>query len=159
VWVRVLARMQVHWCAYSGALSCLSVGCLSQVGDVCDRCAVACTWMPSRVQLHMIRHEKGIVKLLTVTKTFVVKDAEFRDCGGRGMARGGKVNSTCCRDHKNAELVPDSASIRMFVRIARQVRVDSEILVMYQPDRGFFGGVKGRCRSCLCEKHTPECCA
>jgi hypothetical protein len=107
----------------------------------------------------MIRHEKGIVKLLTVTKTFVVKDAEFRDGGGRGMARGGKVNSTCCRDHKNAELVPDSASIRMFVRIARQVRVDSEILVMYQPDRGFFGGVKGRCRSCLCEKHTPECCA
>ena len=41
----------------------------------------------------------------------------------------------------------------------RQVRVDSEILVMYQPDRGFFGGVHGRCRCCLCEKLTPECCA
>ena len=98
-------------------------------------------------------------KLSTVTKTFVVKDAEGRDVGGSGMARGGKVNSTCCRVHKNAELVPDSAGIRMYLRTTRQVRVDSEILVMYQPDRGFFGGVHGRCRCCLCEKRTPECCA
>jgi hypothetical protein len=52
-------------------------------------------------------------------------------------------DSTCCRVHKNAELVPDSAGIRMYVRTTRQVRVDSEILVMYQPDRGFFGGVQG----------------
>jgi hypothetical protein len=51
------------------------------------------------------------------------------------MSKGGKVNSTCCRVHKNAELVPDSAGIRMYVRTTRQVRVDSEILVMYQPDR------------------------
>jgi hypothetical protein len=35
-------------------------------------------------------------KLSTVTKTFVVKDTEGRDGGGRGMPRGGKVNSTCC---------------------------------------------------------------
>jgi hypothetical protein len=99
-------------------------------------------------------------KLSTVTKTFVVKDAErsLGDGGGRGMAKGGKVKSTCCRVHKNAELVPDSAGIRMYVRTTRQVRVDSEILVMYQPDRGFFGGVHGRCRCCLCEKLTPECC-
>ena len=76
-------------------------------------------------------------KLSTVTKTFVVKDAErsLGDGGGRGMSKGGKVNSTCCRVHKNAELVPDSAGIRMYVRTTRQVRVDSEILVMYQPDR------------------------
>jgi hypothetical protein len=47
-------------------------------------------------------------KLSSVTKTFVVKDSEFRDCGDSGIARGGKVNSTCCRVHKNAELVPDS---------------------------------------------------
>ena len=90
---------------------------------------------------------------------FVVKDAEFKDGGGRGVARGGKVNSTCCRVYQNAELVPDSAGIRMYVRTTRQVRVDSEILVMYQPDRGFFGGVHGRCKCCLCEKRTPECFA
>ncbi len=91
-------------------------------------------------------------KLSTVTKTFVVKDAQrsLGDGGGRGMAKGGKVNSTCCSVHKNAELVPDSAGIRMYVRTTRQVRVDSEILVMYQLDRGFFGGVQGRCRCCLC---------
>ena len=35
-------------------------------------------------------------RLSTVTKTFVVKDTEGRDGGGRGMPRGGKVNSTCC---------------------------------------------------------------
>ena len=100
-------------------------------------------------------------KLSTVTKTFVVKDAErsLGGGGGRGMSTGGKVNSTCCRIHKNAELVPDSAGMRMYVRTTRQVRVDSEILVMYQPDRGFFGGVHGRCKCCLCEKRTPECCA
>jgi hypothetical protein len=61
--------------------------------------------------------------------------------------------------HKNTELVPDSAGIRMYVRTTRQVPKDSEILVMYQPDRGFFGGVHGRCKCCLCEKSTPECCA
>ena len=61
------------------------------------------------------------------------------------MARGGKVNSTCCRVHKNAELVPDSVRTRMHVRSTRQVRVDSEFLVMYQLDKGFFGGVQGRC--------------
>jgi hypothetical protein len=93
-------------------------------------------------------------KLSTVTKTFVVKDAERRDGGGRGMAKGGKVNSTCCRVHKNAELVPDSAGIRMYVRTTRQVRVDSEILVMYQPDRRFFGGVQGRCVLFVRESHT-----
>jgi hypothetical protein len=84
---------------------------------------------------------------------------DFRDGGGRGMARGGKVNSTCCSANKNAELVPDSAGVRvrMYVRTTRKVRVDNEILVMYQPDRGFFGGVQGRCR-CLCEKRIPECC-
>ena len=48
------------------------------------------------------------------------------------MSTGGKVNSTCCRVHKNVELVPDSAGMRMYVRTTRQVRVDSEILVMYQ---------------------------
>ena len=52
-------------------------------------------------------------KLSTVTKTFAVKDTEFRDGGGRGMARGGKVNSTCCSVHKHAELVPDSAGIHI----------------------------------------------
>ena len=98
-------------------------------------------------------------KLSTVTKTFVVKDAEFRNDGGRGMARGVKVSSTCCRVHKNADLVPDSAGIRIYVRTTRQVRVDNEILVMYKPDRRFFGGVQGRCRCCLWEKRTPECCA
>ncbi len=70
---------------------------------------------------------------------------------------GGKVNSTCCSVHQNAELVPDSARVRMYVQTTRKVRVDNEILVMYQPDRGFFGGVQGRCR-CLCEKRIPECC-
>jgi hypothetical protein len=75
------------------------------------------------------------------------------------MSKGAKVNSTCCRVHKNAELVQDNAGIRMYVRTTRQVRVDSEILVMYQPDTGFFGGVHGRCWCCLCEKLTPECCA
>ena len=80
-------------------------------------------------------------KLSTVTKTFVVKGAEFRDGGGRaaGMARGGKVNSTCCRVHKNAELVPDSARMRMHVRSTRQV-LDSEILVMYQVLTQAFSG-------------------
>ena len=89
-------------------------------------------------------------KLSTVTETIVVKDADrsLGDGGGRGMSKGGKVKSTCCRVHKNAELVPDSAGIRMFVRTTRQV--DSGILVMFQPDRGFFGGVQGRCRCCLC---------
>jgi len=82
---------------------------------------------------------------------------DFRDGGGRGMARGGKVNSTCCSANKNAELVPDSAGVRvrMYVRTTRKVRVDNEILVMYQPDRGFFGGVQGRCR-CLCEQWTAS---
>jgi hypothetical protein len=98
-------------------------------------------------------------KLSTVTKTFVVKDTGFRVGGGRELARGGKVNSTCGRVHKNAELVPDSTGIRMYVRTTRQMRVDSEILVMYQPDRGFFGGVQGRCRCCLYENRTPECYA
>jgi len=100
-------------------------------------------------------------KLSTVTKTFVVKDAErsLGDGGDCGMSKGGKVNSTCCSVHKNAELVPDSAGIRMYVRTTRQVPKDSEILVMYQPDRGFFGGVHGRCKCCLCEKRTPECFA
>jgi len=96
-------------------------------------------------------------KLSSVTKTFVVKDSEFRDCGDSGIAREGKVNSTCCRVHKNAELVPDSGGVRMYVRTTRQVRADSEILVMYHPARGFFGGVQGRCRCGLCEKRTPEC--
>ena len=82
----------------------------------------------------------------------------FRDDGGCGMSKGGKVNSTCCSVHKHAELVPDSAGIHMYVSTTRQVRVDSKILVMYQPDRGFFGRVHGRCRCCLCEKLTPECC-
>jgi hypothetical protein len=47
-------------------------------------------------------------------------------------------------EFKNAELVPDSAGMRMYVRTARlkQVRVDSEILVMFRPDNGFFGGVR-----------------
>ena len=49
--------------------------------------------------------------------------------------------------------------MRMYVRTTRQVRVDSEILVMYQADRGFFGGVHGRCKCCLCENRTPECSA
>ena len=82
-------------------------------------------------------------KLSTVTKTFVVKDAErsLGGGGGRGMSTGGKVNSTCCSVHKNAELVPDRAGVRMYVRTTRKVRVDNEILVMYQSDRGFFGGV------------------
>ncbi len=113
-----------------------------------------------------------------MTKTFVVKDAEGRDGGGREMPRGGKVNSTCCRVHKNAELVPDNAGIRMYVRTTilcqagtspkshcppardddderhhhQHVRVDSEISVMYQPDRGVSGGMQGRCMCCLCEK-------
>jgi hypothetical protein len=65
------------------------------------------------------------------------------------MAKGGKVNSTCCRVHKNAELVPESAGIRMYVRTTRQVRMDSGILVMYQPDRGVFGGLQGRCWCCF----------
>jgi hypothetical protein len=74
-----------------------------------------------------------------------------------GWRGGGKVNSTCCRVHKNAELVPDIAGIRMYVRTTRQVWVDIEILVMYQSDRGFFGGVQGRCRCCLCEKRDLAC--
>ena len=47
-------------------------------------------------------------KLSIVTRTFGVKDAErsLGEGGGRGIAKGGKVNSTC-RVHKNAELVPD----------------------------------------------------
>jgi len=45
----------------------------------------------------------------------------------------------------------------MYVRTTRKVRVDNEILVMYQPDREFFGGVQGGGR-CLCEKRIPECC-
>jgi hypothetical protein len=83
-------------------------------------------------------------KLSTVTKTFVVKDADSDSVsdgggGGAGMVRGGKVNSTCCRAHKNAELVPDSARMRMYVRTTRQVRVDSEILVMYSMTEAFSG--------------------
>jgi hypothetical protein len=59
-----------------------------------------------------------------MTKTFVVKDAEFRDGGGRGMASGGKVNSTCCRVHKNAELVPDNTG--MHVRVHYQAGAGEE---------------------------------
>ena len=83
-------------------------------------------------------------KLSSVTKTFVVKDSEFRDCGDSGITRGGKVNSTCCCVHKNAELVQDNAGVRMYVRTTRQMWADSEILVMYHP--ASFGGVQGRCR-------------
>jgi hypothetical protein len=61
-------------------------------------------------------------KLSTVTKTFVVKDAErsLGDGGGRGMAKGGKVNSSCCRVHKNAELVPDSAVMMILLLLFLQ---------------------------------------
>jgi hypothetical protein len=97
-------------------------------------------------------------KLLTLTKTFVVMDSEFRVGAGCGMARGGKVNITYCSVHNNVKLVLDSAGIRMYVHTTRQVWVDSEILVMYQPDKEFFGGVQGRCRCCLCEQRTPEFC-
>jgi hypothetical protein len=47
----------------------------------------------------------------------------------------------------------------MYVRTTKHVRVDSEMLVMFRPDKGFFGDVQERCRYCLCEKRTPECCA
>ena len=70
----------------------------------------------------------------------VSHDALMVGARAAGMARGGKVNSTCCRVHKNAELVPDSARIRMHVRSTRQVRVDSEILVMYQVLTQAFSG-------------------
>ena len=52
---------------------------------------------------------------------------------------GGKVNSTCCSVHQNAELVPDSARVRMYVQTTRKVRVDNEILVMYQLTEDFSG--------------------
>jgi len=70
---------------------------------------------------------------------------------------GGKVNSTCCKVHMNAELVPDSAATRMYVRTTKWVRADSEILVMFRPDGGFFRGMQGRCRCCACEQRTPAC--
>jgi hypothetical protein len=35
----------------------------------------------------------------------VVKNAQVRDGGGSGMARGGKVNNTCCRVHNNRKAI------------------------------------------------------
>ncbi len=79
----------------------------------------------------------------------------MRAVGCRG---GVKVNSTCCRVHRNEELVQDNTGICMYVSTPKHVRVDSEILVMFRPDRGFFGAIQERCRCCLCKKRTPECC-
>ena len=92
----------------------------------------------------------------SVSKTYVVKDAHGRHRRGE-VPRGGKVNSTCCQVHRNAELVGDSAGIRMYVRTIKKVRVGREILVSFRPDGGFFGGKQGQCRCCWCEKRTPEC--
>jgi hypothetical protein len=66
-----------------------------------------------------------------------------RDGGGLGMPRGGKVNCTCCQVHKNVELVTDRAGIRMYMRTTKHVLVDSEILVMFRIDRGYFRGRGG----------------
>jgi hypothetical protein len=82
-------------------------------------------------------------KLSTVTKTFVVKDADrsLGDGGGRGMSKGGKVNSTCYCVHKKASSLMlnwcrTAQGYACFVRTTRQVRVDSEMLVINQSDRG-----------------------
>ena len=92
----------------------------------------------------------------SAAKTYVVKDAEGPHRRGE-VPRGGKVNSTCCLVHRNAELVGDSAGVRMYVRTTKLVRAGSEILVRFRPDGGFFGGKQGRCRCCWCEKRTAEC--
>ena len=70
---------------------------------------------------------------------YVVKDAHSRHRRGE-VPRGGKVNSTCCQVHRNAELVGDSAGFRMYVRTTKLVRTGREILVSFRPDGGFFGG-------------------
>ena len=51
-------------------------------------------------------------------KMYVVKDAHSRHRRGE-VPRGGKVNSTCCQVHRNAELVGDSAGVRMYVRTTK----------------------------------------
>ena len=92
----------------------------------------------------------------------MVKDTEFRDGGGRGPGWRGGVRSTVLAAvfirMRSSCRTAQGDVLRMYVRTTSKVRVDNEILVMYQPDRGFFGGVQGRCRCCLCEKRTPECC-
>ena len=95
--------------------------------------------------------------LSSVSKTFVVKEAHDGRHRRDEVPRGGKVNSTCCRVHLNAELVSDSATMRMYVRTTKLVRTGREILVSFRPDGGFFGGKQGQCRCCWCEKRTPEC--
>ena len=74
----------------------------------------------------------------------MVKDAHSRHRRGE-VPRGGKVNSTCCQVHRNAELVGDSAGVRMYVRTTKLVRAGSEILVRFRPDGGFkfLGASKG----------------
>ena len=64
-----------------------------------------------------------------------------------------KVKAPCTSRNARCSALHDAIDITKI----SLVRVDNEILVMYQPDRGFFGGVQGRCR-CLCEKRIPECC-
>jgi len=50
------------------------------------------------------------------------------------MSKEGKVNSTCCRVHKDAELVPDSAGIRMYVRttIMAKIWTTLSLLLFFQ---------------------------
>ena len=76
-------------------------------------------------------------------KMYVVKDAHSRHRRGE-VPRGGKVNSTCCQVHRNAELVGDSAGVRMYVRTTKLVRAGREILVSFRSDGGFFGGKQGQ---------------
>jgi hypothetical protein len=112
---------------------------------VCDRRAVACTWMPLRVQMHMRRHEEGRTPSLELV-------------GVVGCRKGDRSTVLAAVFIRMRNWCWTAQDKRIYVRTTRQVRVDSEILVMYQSDRGFFGGVHGRCRCCLCEKRTPECC-
>ena len=147
VCLRVCRCTGVCGCTYAGTLSCLLICCLLQVGDVCDRRAVAFTWMPLRVQMHMRRHEEGRALGLELVGVVGCRKGDRSTVLAAVFIR--MLN--WCRTAQGY--------IRMYVRTTRQVRVESEILVMYQSDRGFFWGVQGRCRCCLCEKCTPECCA
>ena len=63
---------------------------------------------------------KSVTSLSSVAKTFVVQDTRGRHVRGQ-MPKGGKVNSTCCQVHKNAELVPDCAARRMYVRTTKDM--------------------------------------
>lgn len=68
-------------------------------------------------------------QLSNKNKTFVVKNMHSDGGGTSGIVRGAKFNSTCCRVHQNADLVPDSARIHMYVQTTKVVLVGCECYV------------------------------